>query len=162
MCASCKKQTNHYREIGTFLVKGMIPKSWHRYTTSTNVTVYTWMPDFSCRIGQLSKLIEQSKNLKSFEFWLGGLFMPDAFIYGNAPMPRRSRHQSCVEQSATSVTLKSLTLHGAAAKVKDNKLRLGPSVVTDLKKIRQQWNKKDKKDSSLSEVSITLPVYLNF
>ncbi len=79
-----KKQTNQHREIGQQLVKGVIPVSWKRYSTPTTVTVSSWMQNFALRLAQLQEVINAAKNgplsLRGMDYWIGGLFHPDAFI----------------------------------------------------------------------------------
>lgn len=38
------------------LVRGIIPKNWHRYTIPKGCTVMQWITDFSQRIKQLQKV----------------------------------------------------------------------------------------------------------
>jgi dynein heavy chain 1, cytosolic len=39
-----------------FSVKGLIPKSWRKYTVPKNLTVDQWILDFAERIKQMSRI----------------------------------------------------------------------------------------------------------
>ena len=67
------------------LVKGILPRSWRRYTIPRDTTVIQWITDFSVRIKQLqqvSQLVAHggARELQSLAIWLGGLFNPEAYI----------------------------------------------------------------------------------
>ena len=55
-CEGKKKQTNHDRELIGDLAKGILPKSWNRYTVPAGLTVIQWVSDFSERVKQLQKI----------------------------------------------------------------------------------------------------------
>jgi len=85
VCAAKKKQTNYLRNLTSDLAKGIIPRSWRRYTVPSSLTVIQWVSDFSERVKQLQEISEQvanngSKVLKTLHIWLGGLFTPEAYI----------------------------------------------------------------------------------
>ena len=67
------------------LVKGILPRSWRRYTIPTGTTVIQWITDFSLRIKQLqqvSQVLAQggARELQTVTVWLGGLFNPEAYV----------------------------------------------------------------------------------
>ena len=85
VCEGQRKQTNDLRSIIDNLVKGVIPKSWNRYKVPPELTVIQWIVDLADRMKQLknvSKVTNTSgaRELKNTKVWLGGLFMPEAFI----------------------------------------------------------------------------------
>ena len=67
------------------LVKGILPRSWRRYTIPLGTTVIQWITDFSLRIKQLqqvSTVVGQggARELQTMTVWLGGLFNPEAYV----------------------------------------------------------------------------------
>jgi len=56
ICNGDKKQTNYHRQLLKDLAKGLIPKSWRKYTVPKNLTVQQWVLDFSDRIKQLASI----------------------------------------------------------------------------------------------------------
>merc|ERR1719232_1320925 len=85
ICQGEKKPTNHHRMLIEELAKGIIPKSWRRYSIPDGLTVIQWITDFSERIKQLQAISQASLNqgpaaFKNLNVWLGGLFIPEAYI----------------------------------------------------------------------------------
>ena len=67
----------------TDLVKGAIPKGWRAYKVPDKLTAIQWIADFILRVDQLisfSKLALDGLDLRTARVWLGGLFVPEAFI----------------------------------------------------------------------------------
>lgn len=73
------------------LAKGIVPCSWRRcYTVPSSLTVIQWINDFAARIRQLIEIseavacttsgAEAGAALRGLRVWLGGLFMPEAYI----------------------------------------------------------------------------------
>ncbi|XDV43879.1 hypothetical protein PO909_012270 [Leuciscus waleckii] len=56
VCEGKKKQTNDLRTLINDLVKGILPRSWCRYTVPAAMTVIQWVSDFSERIQQLQQI----------------------------------------------------------------------------------------------------------
>uniref|UniRef100_A0A672KGH5 Dynein heavy chain C-terminal domain-containing protein n=1 Tax=Sinocyclocheilus grahami TaxID=75366 RepID=A0A672KGH5_SINGR len=56
VCEGKKKQTNDLRTLINDLVKGILPRSWSRYTVPAAMTVIQWVADFSERIKQLQQI----------------------------------------------------------------------------------------------------------
>ena len=74
-CEGKKKQTNHDRELIGDLAKGILPKSWNRYTVPAGLTVIQWVSDFSERVKQLQKIATAAstggaKELKVWYYWM--------------------------------------------------------------------------------------------
>lgn len=81
ICSGKKKQTNYHRNLVSNLVRGIIPTSWNQYTVPKTCTVNQWFADFVHRVQQLSKIASlPAKELRLFKVWLGGLFLPEAYI----------------------------------------------------------------------------------
>lgn len=85
ICKGDKKQTNYHRQLLKDLAKGLIPRSWKKYTIPKNLTVQQWIVDFADRINQMTRIskafsVDGSACLKSSIVWLGGLFTPEAYI----------------------------------------------------------------------------------
>uniref|UniRef100_A0A0E9X1J0 Dynein heavy chain C-terminal domain-containing protein n=1 Tax=Anguilla anguilla TaxID=7936 RepID=A0A0E9X1J0_ANGAN len=85
VCEGKKKQTNVLRTLINDLVKGILPRSWSRYTVPTSMTVIQWVADFSDRIKQLQMISQAAasggaKELKNIHVCLGSMFVPEAYI----------------------------------------------------------------------------------
>ena len=59
ICEGGKKQTNYHRQLIKDLAKGMIPKTWRRYTIPKNLIIEPWIVDFALRIKQMSEISKQ-------------------------------------------------------------------------------------------------------
>ncbi|EUB63753.1 Cytoplasmic dynein 1 heavy chain [Echinococcus granulosus] len=86
VCSGTIKPTNYHRDLMSDLAKGLIPASWRRYyTIPSTLTVIQWINDFAARIRQLIEISEAASStdygsLRGLQVWLGGLFMPEAYI----------------------------------------------------------------------------------
>ena len=187
ICQGRQKQTNHHREVGMLLVRGVIPASWKRFTTPSSLTVASWIANFGQRVAQLGQIIETSRGggggggggLRSFDYWLGGLFNPEAFITATRQCVAQANSWSLEDLTlrlivdgsdgggggASSFCLKNVVLHGAVCEPGggggDNCLSLGRSAVTELKTVRLLWKGAQEVQQERRKASITLPVYLN-
>ncbi|CAJ0883095.1 1976_t:CDS:10 [Entrophospora sp. SA101] len=79
VCEGELKQTNHLRMLLNCLTKGMIPDHWKKYKVPRSVSLNHWIADFKSRLQQLEEITKES-DYTSLEVWLGGLFMPEAYI----------------------------------------------------------------------------------
>ena len=82
-CAGTVKQTNAIRSLMTDLVKGVVPRSWRAYKVPDAITANQWIADFELRIEQLghfARTAAEGHDLRTARVWLGGLFVPEAFI----------------------------------------------------------------------------------
>lgn len=100
MCQGEQKQTNHLRSLSSAISKGtwvlphfvlpfllnlfcwftgVIPQHWIRYKVPKRVPLNEWMTDFSKRLAQLDQL-SKSTRYDDLQIWIGGLFIPEAFI----------------------------------------------------------------------------------
>eukprot|EP00730_Choanoeca_flexa_P004835 TRINITY_DN11816_c0_g2_i2.p1 TRINITY_DN11816_c0_g2~~TRINITY_DN11816_c0_g2_i2.p1 ORF type:complete len:1636 (+),score=529.69 TRINITY_DN11816_c0_g2_i2:364-4908(+) len=83
VCNEEMKQTNDMRALLTALNSGNVPKSWLLYKVPEGVPVSAWIKDFSLRIKQLQEIelhITSGKPIKDLRVWMGGLFVPEAYI----------------------------------------------------------------------------------
>ena len=86
VCGACEgsvKQTNYIRGLMGDLTKGFVPKAWREYKIPDGLAVNQWIVDLVQRLQQfdyISGLALHGKDLRSARVWLGGLFVPEAFI----------------------------------------------------------------------------------
>ncbi len=59
ICEGNKKQTNYHRQLVVDLAKGLIPRSWRKYTVPKNLLVQPWIVDFAERVTQMTQISEQ-------------------------------------------------------------------------------------------------------
>uniref|UniRef100_A0A6Q2WQB4 Cytoplasmic dynein 1 heavy chain 1 n=1 Tax=Esox lucius TaxID=8010 RepID=A0A6Q2WQB4_ESOLU len=176
VCEGKKKQTNNLRTLINDLVKGILPRSWCRYTVPTSMTVIQWVADFSERIKQLQAISQGAtaggaKELKNIHVCLGSLFVPEAYITATrqyvAQANSWSLEELCLEVNVTSTQgasldacsfgIKGLKLQGATHG--NNKLSLSNDISTELPLTQLRWVKQL---SAEKKHMVTLPVYLNF
>ncbi|XP_073434094.1 cytoplasmic dynein 1 heavy chain 1 isoform X2 [Dendrobates tinctorius] len=177
VCEGKKKQTNYLRTLINELVKGILPRSWSRFTVPAGMTVIQWVADFSDRIKQLQNISQAAatsgaKELKNIHVWLGGLFVPEAYITATrqyvAQANSWSLEELCLEVSVTttqnavldaySFGITGLKLQGATCT--NNKLSLSNAISTVLPLTQLRWTKQTNAEKKANVV--TLPVYLNF
>ncbi|XP_037097970.1 cytoplasmic dynein 1 heavy chain 1 isoform X1 [Syngnathus acus] len=176
VCQGKKKQTNDLRTLISELVKGILPRSWCRYTVPVSMTVIQWVADFSERIKQLQQISQAAasggaKELKNIHVCLGSLFVPEAYITATrqyvAQANSWSLEELCLEVNVTnaqgatldacSFGIKGLKLQGATCG--NNKLSLSTSISTELPLTQLRWLKQGDGEK---RHTVTLPVYLNF
>ncbi|GCB72449.1 hypothetical protein scyTo_0006311 [Scyliorhinus torazame] len=177
VCEGKKKQTNYLRTLISEMVKGILPRSWIRYTIPADVTVIQWVSDFSERIKQLQQIsqaasIGGAKELKNIHVCLGGLYVPEAYITATRQYVAQANSWSLEELrlevtvtnnqnavlDACSFGITGLTLQGATCN--NNKLSLSTSISTELTLTQLRWVKETNAERKANVV--TLPVYLNF
>ncbi|XP_075700360.1 cytoplasmic dynein 1 heavy chain 1 [Rhinoderma darwinii] len=177
VCEGKKKQTNYLRTLINELVKGILPRSWSRFTVPAGMTVIQWVADFSDRIKQLQNISQAAaasgaKELKNIHVWVGGLFVPEAYITATrqyvAQANSWSLEELCLEVSVTttqnvvldaySFGITGLKLQGAICT--NNKLSLSNAISTVLALTQLRWTKPTYAEKKANVV--TLPVYLNF
>jgi dynein heavy chain 1 len=78
------KQTNYLRSLMTqYLNKGAVTPHWQAYKIPKGLSVSYWIADFNLRILQLQRVADLANSggsLQTFDIWIGGLFVPEAFI----------------------------------------------------------------------------------
>jgi len=180
VCEGQRKQTNDLRKLIGNLLKGEVPLSWKRYTGPKGLTVIQWVVDLVERMKQLqtvSKLTNTSgaKELKNLKVWLGGLFIPEAYVTATRQFVAQANQWS-LEELYLKVTIADT---GASLKVDDcsflvsglklqgaicsnNQLSLVDTITTELPDTCLQWTKVDPRNPPVvSGNDVTLPVYLN-
>ncbi|KAL1257320.1 hypothetical protein QQF64_010564 [Cirrhinus molitorella] len=176
VCEGKKKQTNVLRTLINDLVKGILPRSWCRYTVPASMTVIQWVGDFSERIKQLQQISQGAasggaKELKNIHVNLGSLFVPEAYITATRQYVAQANSWSLEELylevnvtsaqgaalDACSFGIKGLKLQGAICA--NNKLSLSTSISTELPLTQLRWMKQNNTEN---RNMVTLPVYLNF
>ncbi|KAL7038933.1 hypothetical protein ACKWTF_009751 [Chironomus riparius] len=177
ICQGEKKQTNYHRQMLSELVRGILPKSWRRYTVPIGCTVIQWITDFSQRVQQLQKvssLVSQAgaKELQSFPVWLGGLFNPEAYITATRQCIAQANSWP-LEELMLDVTITTETDGGQykdssfgvvglklqGAQCKNNQLLLTSTIMMDLPLTLLRWIRIT--SENVNSGKLTLPVYLN-
>jgi dynein heavy chain 1 len=180
ICEGNRKQTNDLRQLIEQLAKGVIPSSWNRYAGPQDLTVIQWMIDLAERMKQLktvSKLTNSSgaKELKNLKVWLGGLFIPEAYITATRQYVAQANQWS-LEELYLNITIadgdaspqtddcsfivSGLKLQGAVCN--KNLLSLVDTITTELPEASFRWTKIDPRNPpQVSGNDVKLPVYLN-
>uniref|UniRef100_UPI00358E5199 cytoplasmic dynein 1 heavy chain 1-like n=1 Tax=Myxine glutinosa TaxID=7769 RepID=UPI00358E5199 len=178
VCEGNKKQTNYLRTIIGELVRGIIPQSWQRYTVPAGMTVLQWVSDFSERVKQLQSISNatsagSAKELKNQYVWLGGLFVPEAYVTATQQYVAQANSWSLEELrldvfvtspqhaalDACSFAVTGLKIYGASCV--GNKLALSSAISTDLPLTKLHWMRHDANTSKKANM-VNIPVYLNF
>ncbi|KAJ3195747.1 hypothetical protein HK101_011181 [Irineochytrium annulatum] len=79
VCDGKLKLTNHTRALVESVTKGGIPAHWRRYKVPKNFQLTAWVQDFKRRLDQLDQIITTG-HFDGLTVWLGGLFLPEAFV----------------------------------------------------------------------------------
>ncbi|KPM05539.1 dynein heavy chain, cytoplasmic-like protein [Sarcoptes scabiei] len=175
ICKSEKKQTNYHRDVNESLAKGMVPNHWKSYFKSPeSFTVIQWITDFVDRIKQMQQISSTSmSSLKNLNIWLGGLFVPEAYITATRQFVAQANGWSLeelaleisVSDSAATTDKSSFSINGLklqGGEVINNKLYVSKRIVTPLPFTSFKWLKSSGvAEESESKSSITIPVYLN-
>ncbi|KAK2160261.1 hypothetical protein LSH36_137g05039 [Paralvinella palmiformis] len=153
ICQGEKKPTNYHRTLISELAKA-------------GLTVIQWITDFSERIKQLQKISKSSQSvgssaLKNLNVWLGGLFIPEAYITATRQFVAQANSWSLEELHLQlddcSFGVLGLIIQGA--KCKNNLLQLSSAISTQLPLTSLKWIRLDTVKPSVTRV--TLPLYLN-
>ncbi|KAF6024563.1 DYNC1H1 [Bugula neritina] len=181
VCQGEKKATNHLRQMNSDLTKGIIPQSWKRYTVPAELTVIQWITDFTERIKQFQAVSKASQTgglmaLKNLNVWLGGLFVPEAYITATRQYVAQANSWSLEELSLQVTVTESsqqkaaldvrsfgvtgLSLHGATCT--KNVLSVSSTIQSELPLCLLSWVRLEG-DAVAAAVKdqVTLPVYLN-
>ncbi|XP_027203133.2 dynein heavy chain, cytoplasmic isoform X1 [Dermatophagoides pteronyssinus] len=174
ICRAEKKQTNYHREITEYLAKGMIPNHWKRYRTPESFTIIQWITDFADRIKQMQQIQSSSiSNLKNLNIWLGGLFVPEAYITATRQFVAQANGWSLEElmlqiQISDSDTLSDKSSFGIVglklqgAEVRHNKLYVTNKILSPLQLTSFKWIRSVDSEMNKNQANkVTLPVYLN-
>jgi len=79
ICEGKMQQTNYLRKLMDTLNKGLIPNEWKQYKVCKDMTINQWINDFALRIKHLEE-ISQKSEFENIPVWIGGLFIPEAYI----------------------------------------------------------------------------------
>jgi len=172
VCEGNKKQTNHHRSLLNTLGKSLIPKQWNKYKVPDGWSVIQWIGDFSERITQLNNVVTNCNNLKNLHVWLGGLFIPEAYITATRQYVAQSNNRSLEELvlrvkvtgdsgdklDKHTFAVTGLLLQGASCN--NNRLSLSPNISTKLPTTMLSWVPKTDMNSQ-DKNEVVLPVYRN-
>ncbi|KAF6780273.1 hypothetical protein AHF37_00288 [Paragonimus kellicotti] len=187
VCSGERKPTNRHRLLMSDLVKGLIPADWRRYIVPKGMTVIQWINDFVMRTKQLIAVSETASAggiaaLKEIQVWLGGLFMPEAYITATRQFVAQSNGWALEElyldvqlllpgsaKQAPSIgsgtfIVRDLCLMGAEP-VNESTLRLSDAISLELPLTILKWirlSTEERTERFLEkEGTVRLPVYMN-
>ncbi|KAJ3290947.1 hypothetical protein HK104_006430 [Borealophlyctis nickersoniae] len=168
VCEGTIKQTNHLRALMSSLTKGMVPQHWIRYKVPKGLSLNQWISDFNKRLEQLSEISKLS-NYDGFNIWMGGLFIPEAFITATRQAVAQAKKWSLEElvleveigklmEGEIGFALSGLYLEGAEWQAAG--LALSSAVSSKIDSAYIRWVQK-KKDIDETDKRASLPMYLN-
>ncbi|KAG9288876.1 hypothetical protein G9A89_001252 [Geosiphon pyriformis] len=167
VCEGELKQTNHLRMLLNCLTKGIIPDHWRRYKIPQNVSLNHWIADLKSRLQQLENITKES-NYQEIQVWLGGLFMPEAYITATRQAVAQKNVWSLEDlklevdinksDDPNGFVVSGLKLEGA--KWEDEQLQLTSAPSTKLELTQIRWVLKHGVVAVKSD-DVILPVYLN-
>jgi len=167
VCDGELKQTNHLRMLLSCLTKGIIPDHWRKYKVSKIVSLNHWIADFKSRLQQLEAITNETQ-YAGLSIWLGGLFMPEAYVTATRQAVAQSHKWSLEELrleidldksgDVDSFIITGLKLSGA--EWKNSQIRLVSSPFTKLDKAQIRWVLKSE-EVETNDQTVELPVYLN-
>jgi len=149
----------------------MIPNEWKKYPIPSYVSVNVWIGDFSSRLKQLAE-VRQSKDYGRSSLWLGGLFLPEAFITATRQAAAQANGWSLEnleleveilkegEQKSTDPTsfiATGINLEGALWK--NNTIAVSNDISTAISACRFYWRLAN--DAQRTDNRLVLPVYLS-
>ncbi|KAJ8651627.1 hypothetical protein O0I10_012803 [Lichtheimia ornata] len=167
VCSGELKQTNHLRQLMSWLTKGLIPDHWRRYKVPKNIPLHVWIADLNSRLEQVAS-IAQETNLDQMQVWMGGLFSPEAYITASRQATAQ-RHKWSLEELVLEVDIgaecdgqqpgyyiRGWKMEGG--EWDENEVRLTSQPSVKLPQSRISWIKRDMQTKS---DKVSLPVYLN-
>ncbi|CAG8531180.1 10166_t:CDS:10, partial [Acaulospora colombiana] len=167
VCDGELKQTNHLRMLLNCLTKGIIPDHWKKYKIPKTISLNHWIADFKSRLQQIEGITKEV-DFSSVQVWLGGLFMPEAYVTATRQSVAQA-HKWSLEELALEIDLNkygdpdSFTVSGlklAGAIFKDNEIKLDTNPLNKLEFSQIRWVLKSK-SAPVTDTTINLPVYLN-
>eukprot|EP01088_Endostelium_zonatum_P017115 TRINITY_DN4896_c0_g2_i4.p1 TRINITY_DN4896_c0_g2~~TRINITY_DN4896_c0_g2_i4.p1 ORF type:complete len:1566 (-),score=517.57 TRINITY_DN4896_c0_g2_i4:241-4938(-) len=172
VCRGELKLTNHLRSVIQNLTKGIVPKEWKKYIIPNSISAESWIVDFSSRIRQLQKIVDNGTISNRFEIWMGGLFSPEALMTATRQAAAREQGKSVedlhlhvkvldgsegTEGTEGGFVVKGLSLEGGGWE--EGRLRVGGgelgSVLGD---VRFYWAEKKEEEGGKR---VEVPVYQN-
>ncbi|KAI8818344.1 dynein heavy chain [Fimicolochytrium jonesii] len=79
LCEGQRKQTNHLRSLTACLLQGSVPQHWQKHKFPKRLSSTQWIHDFVKRLEHLNHASKSSR-YHELDIWIGGFFMPEAFI----------------------------------------------------------------------------------
>ena len=160
--------------------KGITPKHWRKYKSPISLSLGHWLDDFAKRLQQVDCNVKRltTGNKQLAEIWLGGLFMPEAFITATRQTVAQ-RNQWSLEELEMQLTLQStehsfpligLCIQGAewSDESSEGKIQLSRRERSSIDKCFITWiRQKSSNAGSLSSSSppssslLLLPIYLS-
>lgn len=171
LCKGEVKQTNLLRSLVGSLTKGgfpnntgMVPKEWIKYKIPRETSADQWMSDFSKRLAQIDSVCTTSSVQAPQNIWIGGLFMPEAFITASRQTVAQRNSWSLEELTlildfGSSIGENEFSVAGLRVEGADfvgGSLVISDSTSFKLDCASIKWIKKESKGAVVS-----LPVYLN-
>ncbi|KAF7729943.1 hypothetical protein EC973_003356 [Apophysomyces ossiformis] len=165
VCKGELKQTNHLRQLMNWLTKGLIPNHWKRYKVPKDISLNVWVADLKNRLEQVESF-SQEQAFDDIEVWMGGLFIPEAYVTATRQATAQ-KHKWSLEELVLDVNIgngkegegyfvRGLRMEGG--QWTNDEVRLTSEPSTKLPKTQLRWIKKEDKDTS---EQVALPVYLN-
>jgi dynein heavy chain 1 len=171
VCEGQLKQTNHLRMLMNCFTKGLIPNHWRRYTVSKHATLTQWIADLNVRLQQVARIAENGENeLTSGQIWLGGLFIPEAFVTATRQVVAQRNGWSLEElqmeldleqvdsSNANAFAISGLSIEGA--RWHEGGIQLSNDPATKLGPSQIRWVRKSDATPPTA-TTVVLPVYLN-
>ncbi|KAI9494709.1 dynein heavy chain [Zychaea mexicana] len=169
VCNGELKQTNHLRQLMSWLTKGLIPDHWRRYKVPKNIGLNIWMVDLKSRLEQVEAIAHET-SYGEIEVWAGGLFSPEAYITATRQATAQRNKWSLEElvlevdigaeksdEQQQGYCVRGLRTEGG--RWDGTEVRLTSEPTTKLPKTGLRWIRKDAQTSESEKVA--LPVYLN-
>ncbi|TPX36351.1 hypothetical protein SmJEL517_g01576 [Synchytrium microbalum] len=166
VCSGRMKQTNHMRDLMTSLTRGVIPEHWKAYKISRKMTLNQWVIDFKLRLEQISAASTTQRSLHQMEVWIGGLFIPEAYITATRQSVAQSQKWSLEEleldvQIGSSPRRDGFVISGLrleGAEYTNGTVRLSSAVSTRLAPMTLRWHRRQ---TTHQNNYVEIPVYLN-
>ncbi|SAL98745.1 hypothetical protein [Absidia glauca] len=167
-CTGELKQTNHLRQLMSWLTKGLIPDHWKRYKVPKDISLNIWIADLKARLEQVAH-IAQEKNFDRVDVWMGGLFTPEAYVTATRQATAQRNKWSLEElvldvdiglnEGDGAYTVRGMKMEGG--EWSNNQVCLTSEPVVKLPGIGLRWTRGSGKALELNDTTVALPVYLN-
>jgi dynein heavy chain 1 len=155
----------------------MVPDNWLQYKTLRGITVVQWIHDLSSRLQQLNTILS-TQTFETCKAWIGGFFMPEAYITATRQTVAQQKKWS-LEELRPMMTVCDDTnsinknnkedgfvvdgMHVQGAEWTNGQLHLSSASIRHLPPCRLSWIRKQEMASAESGdgKSVDLPIYLN-
>lgn len=166
VCNGEVKQTNHLRQLLSWLNKGLIPDHWKIYKVPKSVSLNAWIADLNTRLEQVQSMASE-QSFDQVEVAIGSLFIPEAYITATRQATAQ-RYKWSLEELVLDIdigssknvdsvgfTVRGLKMEGG--QWADGEVRLTSEPSTKLPNTIIRWIRKEQKQKD----QVELPVYLN-